>query len=205
MFCLRLSEFTVGAVLLVTLAGCVSTGNAPTPPSGDDPETPEVADCASGAETLPSLEIPAGETCDLIGTIIEGDLTISTGASLEAISIEVGGNITGQGAVEVNLESVTAGGNIQLSGGTLVDITNGTVSGNVQLTGNGEGSTDSGNGVSVSDMVIEGDLQVSQNTGDVYISTNAVMGNLQCEGNNPAPTGEDNEVTGSKEGQCSGL
>ena len=201
----RLAKFAVGAALLVTLAGCVSTGNAPTPPSGDDPETPEVADCASGAETLPSLEIPAGEACSLIGTVIQGDLTIAAGASLEAISIEVGGNITGQGAVEVNLEGITAGGNIQLSEGTLVDIINGTVSGNVQLTGNGKGSTGSGNGVSVADTFVEGDLQVSQNTGDIYISTNMVTGNLQCEGNDPAPTGGENDVTGSKEGQCSEL
>ena len=206
MFRLRLTKFAVGAALLVALAGCVSTGNAPTPPSGDDPETPEVADCASGAETLPSLEIPAGEACSLIGTVIQGDLTIAAGASLEAYAgVEVEGNITGQGAVEVNLEDVTVGGNIQLSEGTLVDIINGTVSGNVQLTGNGEGSTDGGNGVSVVDTFVEGDLQVSQNTGDVYISTNMVTGNLQCEGNDPAPTGEDNEVTGSKEGQCSEL
>ena len=195
---LRLAKFTVGAALLMTLASCVSTGNAPNPPGTDDPETPEIADCASGAETLPSLEIPAGETCDLIGTIVEGDLTIATGASLDAYAgAEVKGNITGQGAAAVTLDGAVVGGNIELTGSSSVDIINGTVTGNVQLTGN--------DGVNVADTVVEGDLQVLQNTGDVYISTNTVTGNLQCEGNNPAPTGEENVVTGSNEGQCSGL
>ena len=198
---LHLTKFAAGAALLMTLAGCVSTGNGPTPPppSTDDPGTPEIADCASGAETLPSLEIPAGKACSLISTTIEGDLTLASGASLvEAISIEVKGNITGQGAADVTLDSAVVGGNIELAGGSTVDIANGTVAGSVQLTGNSDG-------VSVADTVVGGDLQVSQNTGDVYISTNMVTGNLLCEGNNPAPTGEENVVTGSNEGQCSGL
>ena len=198
---LPLSKLVGAALLSLTLAGCVSTGNGPNPTPPADPGTPEVTDCASGAETLPSLEIPAGKTCDLISTIVEGDLTISAGASLDAYAgAEVKGNIQGQGAKYISLDGVIVGGDVRLVGGAAVNISNGTVTGSVELTGNSDGD-----GVSVSDTVVEGDLQVSQNTGGVFISTNVISGNLQCEGNNPAPEGEENAVTGSKSGQCSGL
>ena len=39
----------------------------------------------------------------------------------------------------------------------------------------------------------------------LVIGNNTVDGNLQCEDNNPAPTGGGNTVEGDKEDQCSGL
>ncbi|HSK26236.1 MAG TPA: hypothetical protein VK894_04925 [Jiangellales bacterium] len=49
--------------------------------------------------------------------------------------------------------------------------------------------------------------------GNVQVGTEAVLdargvtvdGNLQCESDDPAPTGGGNAVPGDKEGQCSGL
>jgi len=58
---------------------------------------------------------------------------------------------------------------------------------------------------------VRGDLAVHQN-GDpttnleaITIANNVVRGDLACTGNTPPPTGGDNQVGGSKLGQCSGL
>lgn len=48
-------------------------------------------------------------------------------------------------------------------------------------------------------------MQAYDNAGGVTISDNVIDGNLQCEGNAPAPTGGGNVVRGNAEGQCSGL
>ena len=52
---------------------------------------------------------------------------------------------------------------------------------------------------------VRGDLAVHRNLGTITIANNVVRGDLACTGNEPAPVGGNNQVEGSKEGQCSGL
>lgn len=46
---------------------------------------------------------------------------------------------------------------------------------------------------------------INVDAGAVHVANVRVNGNLQCEGNSPAPTGGGNQVSGNKEGQCVGL
>lgn len=52
---------------------------------------------------------------------------------------------------------------------------------------------------------VGGDVALTDNTDDVVISNAIIRGDLRCEGNDPAPTGEDNRVRGAAEGQCAEL
>lgn len=189
---LRLSGVFVVAVVL---AGCGGTGAKPpaNPPTDDFP--PELA-CTYFDETLPSLEIAAGEACELTTTTVTGDVTLAPGASLNALAGATLGGVRGQGAAEVILDEAFVEGDVELSGGDTVDIFGGNIGGDVQLSGYS-------GVVNVTDVVIEGNVQVSQNTGGVSIEEAFITGNLLCEGNDPAPEGFDNTVSGSKEGQCS--
>ena len=126
-------------------------------------------------------------------------MTLASGASLvDTLGLEVKGNIRGQGAAGVTLESAVVGGNLELTEGDTVDLTNATVEGRVQLTGN-HGA------IGISDNFVGKDIVLLQNTGGVFVDYNVVEGSLQCEQNDPVPTGADNVVSGNKEGQCSGL
>jgi hypothetical protein len=51
---------------------------------------------------------------------------------------------------------------------------------------------------------IGGNLAAEDNSGGLTISVNQIGGDLQCEGNAPAPDVEGNAVVGNREGQCSG-
>ncbi len=190
---LRIVGFFLGVSLV--LSGC-GNGSVPTDPA---PPTEPVPACDYGAETLDSLEVAAGETCFLTTTTVRGDLTLASGSSLEAIAgVKVGGNVQGDGAANVSLDEAVVVGDVQLAGGGTVNVTGATIDGNLQLINNS-------GAIGISDNVVEGDVQVSQNTGGVFIDFNFISGNLQCEQNSPAPTGSDNEVSDSKEGQCSGF
>jgi len=50
-----------------------------------------------------------------------------------------------------------------------------------------------------------GNLQAFQNTGGLSITENVIDGNLQCKENRPPPTGFGNVVEGNKEDQCKRL
>jgi hypothetical protein len=53
--------------------------------------------------------------------------------------------------------------------------------------------------------VIDGNLQAYDNTGAMTIVGNQVAGNLQCDGNDPPPSGSSNVVGGNMEDQCAGF
>jgi hypothetical protein len=53
--------------------------------------------------------------------------------------------------------------------------------------------------------VVGSDLKANFNDGGVEIRGNDIDGNLQCQGNEPPPTGGDNVVGGNKEDQCENL
>ncbi len=192
---LRVSGFLffVASLSAAVLAGCSTTSAVPTDPA---PGTPA---CTYEGGSLPSLEVAAGETCVLNGTTVQGDITLASGASLDAsLGVAVGGDIQGQGAANVLLDGTTVAGKLQLGGGGAVAVTDSSVEGRLQLAGN-RGV------VSVSDTFIGGDLLLLQNTGGVFVDYNVVTGDVQCEQNDPAPLGADNEVSGSKGGQCRAL
>ena len=58
--------------------------------------------------------------------------------------------------------------------------------------------------VVIGSNAVAGNVQLWDN-GAIDVSDNDIAGDLQCEGNDPTPTGGGNRVDGDAEGQCSAL
>lgn len=78
------------------------------------------------------------------------------------------------------------------------------IDGQTSITGNSElvqvGGDTPVNGCGFN--VMSGDVDISDNTGDTQIAGNVIRGNLDCEGNDPAPTIGANRLRGVGTGQC---
>jgi hypothetical protein len=148
-----------------------------------------------GATTVDNVKVPAGETCTLDGTTVQGTVTVNRNATLNAIGARVIGNIQGENARRVEVRRGRVGGSIQVVQGRSGLIKNVRVNADILF--------DDQNGrVVVRGNTVGGNIQLFQNTGGVVVRDNVVDGNLQCKENSPAPTGGGNRVQGSKEDQC---
>lgn len=170
----------------------VPTLPAPTP-SGNDGCRGSI-----GAQRYENLEVPAGASCTLNGTIIDGNIKVGTNATLHAIAVVVGGNIQAESAADVMVNNTsTVGGSIQIKQGGSATIDQVQVTGDLQLESNR--ST-----LGITNNRVGGNIQVTQNRGGVLITDNRIDGNLQCKENMPAPTGGRNQAA-SFEDQCAGF
>lgn len=152
-----------------------------------------------GATTVDNLRVPDGATCILDKTNVEGTIKIESKATLRAYGVQVIGNVQAENAALVEvLPGSTVGGSIQIKqgGGALIDSVY--IDSDLQFEDNGKSLIAHNN-------TIGGNLQAFQNTGGLSITENTIDGNLQCKENQPAPTGGDNIVKGSKEDQCANL
>jgi hypothetical protein len=163
----------------------VKATGRPRPTSTPTTESPlpevKAGDCTEsfkGGIADNDVVVPAGETCELSDVRISGNIIVNEGATLRASEIFVDGDI-------------------QADGHRVVSVDNSTVTGNIQLEG--------GFAATIDKVQVDGDLQSDDNTGLQVFQDNRIGGNLQCEGNDPAPTGVGNQVEGDKEGQCSSL
>jgi hypothetical protein len=165
------------------------------------PPPPQDGVCTGtiGSVTLDKLTVPAGASCILNGTTIEGNIDVYAGASLVANSISASGNLSGMSAnwIEV-LSGSYIGGNLRVEYGGSARIAASSINGNLRFEENGGGLEASGN-------QIGGNFEVEDNTGGVVITNNYINGNLKCEDNSPPPSGGGNTVGGNLEGQCTGL
>jgi hypothetical protein len=166
---------------------------APAPGGGDG-----ICRGSIGAQRFENLEVPAGASCTLNGTVVDGNIKIGSNATLHAIEVTVGGNIQADGAaaVTVNHDS-RVGGNIQIKQGGSTTVDQVQVTGDIQLESNRAAQIATFNRVG-------GNIQVFQNKSIVTISDNRIDGNLQCKDNSPAPTGGRNQAA-SFEDQCAGF
>jgi hypothetical protein len=151
-----------------------------------------------GAQHFENLEVPAGATCTLNGTRIDGNIKVYNNATLLANSVTVGGNVQAEGAANVTVSSnSTVGGSIQVKQGGGATVNQVQVNGDIQLESNRAALTVAFNRVG-------GNVQVFQNSGGATINDNIINGNLQCKQNNPPPTGARNQAA-SYEDQCAGF
>jgi hypothetical protein len=160
-------------------------------------------------------------------TTIDGDVTVPSGASCTLQFVNVTGNVTvqprGSLLIAAYLEPSTIGGNVQTANcaSTLLE-GNVTVKGNLQIVHcsgtassgfQGPGIVIDGNFECLNNVgpceawlgQIAGNAHVQNNRGTASdVSLNTIEGNLQCEGNAPAPTHSHgyNWVTGNALGQC---
>lgn len=131
--------------------------------------------------------VPRDATCRLRGTRVDGNVQVRRGATLIARGVRVGGNIQAEGHQKVVVRPRTVDEQVRRS----------RVGGSIQL--------EQGGGGRLLRTVVDSDVQLFSNDARFVVRKNAIDGNLQCKGNDPAPTGGGNSVQGNKEDQCAGL
>ena len=151
-----------------------------------------------GAIRLDSVNVPAGATCTLMGTIMNGSVEVRSGAQLTASNVTITGNLLSDGAAALRLNgSSQVGGAIQIQRGAGAEISGARVTGNLQIDAMAGPVVATGNAVG-------GSLQAVGNRGGISLINNRMNSVLQCKENTPAPTGSGNTAT-LKEDQCVAL
>jgi hypothetical protein len=145
------------------------------------------------------VRVPDGATCELVGTRVEGNVSIGHSARLYARGVAVDGDIEGEGALTVDVaESSSVGGNVQLDSGGTALVTDSRIDGDLSWEDQHGELLAQGN-------TVRGNLDLEDNTGGVTVSGNTIGGDLACENNAPTPHGGDNSVSGNEEDQCHDL
>ena len=150
-----------------------------------------------GAVTVDNVEVPAGQTCRLNGTIVRGSVQVGPGAILLAgAAVQVAGSVQGDQAAHVQVTGTASRvtGNFELEGGGSAALTGAQVGGNVFVNGLADA-------VSIKNVRVAGGVQFTDNLGGGDISGNRIAGDLQCTGNLPAPLVAGNTAA-SIEDQC---
>ncbi len=154
-----------------------------------------------GATTVDNLLVPQGAACTLNGTKVQGTIKVANNAKLVANGVRVIGNVQSEGFKNILLRRASVVvGSVQLENG-LRDgsgrVLNTRVNGHLQFFSNKARMIARGN-------TILANFQANQNTGGLVIENNRISENLQCQSNNPRPTGGGN-TAGDKEDQCARL
>jgi hypothetical protein len=154
-----------------------------------------------GTTTVDNLRVPQGASCTLNGTRVEGTVKVERNARLTANGIRVKGNVQSEGFKNILLRRASVVvGSVQLENG-LRDgsgrVLNTRINGDLQFFSNKARMIARGN-------TILANFQANQNTGGLVIENNRISENLQCQSNNPRPTGGGN-TAGDKEDQCARL
>jgi hypothetical protein len=154
-----------------------------------------------GPTTVDNLLVPQGATCTLNGTRVEGTVKLERNATLTASGIRVKGNVQSEGFKSILLrQGSVVVGSVQLENGLRGGsgrVLNTRINGDMQFFSNEARMIARGN-------TIHANFQANQNSGGLVIENNRIAENLQCQSNNPPPTGGNN-TAGDKEGQCARL
>jgi len=148
-----------------------------------------------GAIRADNIIVPAGSTCRLSGTHLDGSLEVGQGAQLDARNVVATGNLVADGAAAVMLSGTSrVAGSVQIKQGGTASVLGAQIGGDLQI------DTMSG-AVLASANQVGGSLQATGNLGGATVIDNRMVGNLQCKENLPAPVARNN-VAASIEDQC---
>jgi hypothetical protein len=151
-----------------------------------------------GAIRLDSVIVPAGSSCTLLGTTLNGSIELAASSRLIAENVNVTGNVISEGASSMSITGTSrVGGSVQVQRGAGAALAGMAITGNLQI----DAMTGT---VSASGNRITGNLQAVGNRGGLTFTGNTMGGVMQCTENFPAPTGSGNVAT-LKEDQCLGL
>lgn len=179
----------------VASTGGSGGGSVPTPPLSGNVTC---VNLSIGAVRLDSVIVPAGSTCTLLGTSMNGSVEVHAGAQLNATNVNITGNLLSDGATALRLSgSSQVGGSIQVQRGAGAELTGARVTGNLQMDAMTGPVVATGNAVG-------GSLQAVGNRGGVTLLNNRMGSVLQCKENAPPPNGSGNTAT-LKEDQCVAL
>ena len=150
---------------------------------------------------MDNLRVPQGASCTLNGTRVEGTVKVERNARLTANGIRVKGNVQSEGFKNILLRRASVVvGSVQLETGIRDGsgrVLNTRVNGDLTYHAHKSCMMPRGNAI----LAI---FQTNQNTGGLVIENNRISENLQCQSNNPRPTGGGN-TAGDKEDQCARL
>lgn len=152
-----------------------------------------------GAVTVGDVRVPAGASCTLNGTRVQGSVTVAANATLIAHTVVVTNNLHADGAKAVTVDQGSSvRGNVQVVKGGSASILDSRVNGSIRFDENA-------GAVDAQRNVVGNNLTADDNTGGVVIADNTITGNLHCKDNDPAPVGGNNVVGGNADDQCQGL
>jgi len=152
-----------------------------------------------GAIQVDNLLVMQNTSCMLLGTQVKGSIKVERGASLTAENAHINGSIQGDKAATIRLLAHNViQGSIQIKESAGVTIERAWVGGDIQLESNRQE-------ILVRQSEVKGNLQFFKNRGSGHILENTIGGNLQCKENQPAPTAQNNAVSGKAEDQCAGF
>ena len=166
------------------------------------------------------LDVPAGKTCTLFstpyGNIVEVQGNVTVQGTLVSNGTHFLKNVTANGgAISFRYDfgnqipTIVDGDVLITNSNNFSAITKGTVNaqpqvkGNLTVTGNGT-DPDGWFGFTAFGVVVGGNMAVSNNNAKtpIFLYENVVGKNLNCGGNNPAPTNIGNTAGQHKNGQC---
>ncbi|HZC53117.1 MAG TPA: hypothetical protein VE441_11545 [Mycobacterium sp.] len=145
------------------------------------------------------VTVEDGGICELLGTRVEGNVSVGHSARLYVSGVDVDGDIEGERAraVEVTHGS-RVGGNVQLESGNVVVIADSHIHGDLSLQ-HQHGK------LLIRDNTVSGNAEIEDNTGGAIVSHNVIHGDLSCQDNTRSPAGGDNAVAGDRTDQCHAL
>ena len=144
----------------------------------------------------------AGPGCFLNFASVEGNVTVLQGGSLDTFSSEIDGNVTSRNATRVAISLFTdVHGNVVIEGSSeSAGLGRANVDGNVVLVGNagliGMSLVGVGGNLQVThsslshpgffgEIFVNGNVDISNNTGQISIADSAITKNLICHNNQP--------------------
>lgn len=143
--------------------------------------------------------VPKNRSCTLNGTYVKGNVEVRDDAKLLIRSgAKVNGNVQSDGAARVRIRDSEIGGDVQLTG---IDFTEQSLIVNSQVGGTVDWFDNSAPFL-LRFTEVDSDVKVNQNSARASVFDNVIGGNLQCQSNEPRPTGARNVVEGSREDQC---
>ena len=165
--------------------------------------------------THDTVLVPKGKNCEVVDTVtVEGNVILQEGASLivQGSGFTVNGNLQGDGVGFVSFDGqavFTIHGNVSITGATGTAIRSEVRLQSVSIGGNLNISDSNVIAILMLNTMVAGNALFHNNTTSplpglftFQLSSNTIVGNLVCNGNNPAPDLSDNTVGGQTIGQC---
>lgn len=150
---------------------------------------PEACRGVLGAVTVEQVSVPAGATCILQGTRVDGNVFVRRDATLEALGARIEGNVQAEDAAFVRTaDGTVVDGDVQVKRRAFARIEDTTIGGNLQL-------EEWGASLEARRVVIDGDLQFKKADAAFVLETR-IGGNLQMEENTGALEATANRVLG---------
>jgi hypothetical protein len=165
------------------------------PAGSSTPTSPGSCDGTIEAEAVDEVVVPRGATCVLIGTRIDGNISVGHLGVLLAREVRVDGDIESEGAQVVKVIDSVVGGNVQLEQGGSATVLGSEVQGDLLF-------EEQAGTLTAKRNVVRGNVQADGNRGGLSITGNRVGGDLECEENAEVRTIGDNTVSGGRDGQC---